>query len=109
VDEHRPSRKEHGMSKLIQGNPWVFVVVQDPGGNEQFLGQHDEEKNVSFIPTFLEKEEAQECLKQLTREEGHNYEIQAIQYEELARSSFEHGFVLFILNGAGQVLEKIRP
>lgn len=32
------------MSELIQGNPWVWVVVQDPGGNEQFLGQYDEEK-----------------------------------------------------------------
>jgi len=97
------------MSKLVQGNPWVWVVVQDPGGNEQFLGQHEQEKEVSFIPTFLEKEEAQQCLKHLTREEGHKYEIQAIQYEELARSSSEHGFALFILNGAGEVLEKIEP
>ena len=30
------ARKEHIMSKLIQGNPWVWIVVQDPGGNEQF-------------------------------------------------------------------------
>lgn len=97
------------MSKLVQGNPWVWVVVQDPGGNEQFLGQHEQEKEVSFIPTFLEKEEAQQCLKHLTREEGHKYEIQAIQYEELARSSSEHGFAVFILNGAGEVLEKIEP
>lgn len=97
------------MSKLVQGNPWVWVVVQDPGGNEQFLGQHDKEKEVSFIPTFLEKEEAQQCLNHLTREEGHKYEVQAIQYEELARSSSEHGFAVFILNGAGEVLEKIEP
>ena len=97
------------MSKLVQGNPWVWVVVQDPGGNEQFLGQHEQEKEVSFIPTFLEKEEAQQCLNHLTREEGHKYEIQAIQYEELARSSSEHGFAVFILNGAGEVLEKIEP
>ena len=97
------------MSKLVQGNPWLWVVVQDPGGNEQFLGQHDKEKDVSFIPTFLEKEEALECLEHLTREQGQKYEVQAIQYEELARSSFEHGFALFILNGAGEVLEKIKP
>ncbi len=97
------------MSKLVQGNPWVWVVVQDPGGNEQFLGQHDKEKDISFIPIFLEKEEALECLEHLTREEGQKYEVQAIQYERLARSSFEHGFALFILNGAGEVLEKIKP
>ncbi len=97
------------MSKLIQGNPWVWVVVLDPGGNEQFLGQHDKEKDVSFILTFLEKEEALECLKHMTLEEGQKYEIQAIQYEELARNSVENGFMLFILNGSGEILEKIKP
>ena len=97
------------MSKLIKGNPWVWVVVIDPGGNEQFLGQHDKEKDVSFIPTFLEKEEALQGLKHLASEEGHKYEVQAIRYEELARDSAENGFMLFILSGAGKVLEKIRP
>ena len=96
------------MSKLVQGNPWVWVVVQDPGGNEQFLGQYDKEKDISFIPTFLEKEEALECLEHLTREEGQKYEVQAIQYEELTRNAFENGFALFILNGAGEILDKIK-
>ena len=97
------------MSKLIQGNPWAWVVVLDPGENEQFLGQHDKEKNISFIPTFLEKEEALEGLTHLTIEEGHKYEVQAIQYEELARDSAKNGFMVFILNSAGEVLEKIKP
>ena len=97
------------MSELIQGNPWVWVVVQDPEGDEQFLGQRDEEKGESFIPTFLEKEEALKCINLLSTEKGRKYEVQAIQYEELARSSAEHGFMLFILNAKGEILEKIKP
>lgn len=97
------------MSNLIQGNPWVWVVVLNPGGNEQFLGQHYKEEDISFIPTFLEKDEALECLDHLTRDEEKKYEVQAIQYEELARDAVDHGFMLFILNGAGKVLEKITP
>ena len=97
------------MSNLIQGNPWVWVVVQDPGGDEHFLGQLDKENNVSFILTFLEKEEALECIKHMGLEEGEKYEVQAIQYEELARNSVENGYMLFILNGAGKILEKINP
>jgi len=97
------------MSSLIQENPWVWVVVLDPGGNEQFLGQHYKEEDISFIPTFLEKDEALECLDHLTRDEEKKYEVQAIQYEELARDAVDHGFMLFILNGAGKVLEKITP
>jgi len=97
------------MSTLIQGNPWVWVVVLDPGKNEQFLGQHYKEEDISFIPTFLKKEEALECLDHLTRDEEKKYEVQAILYEELARDAAEHNFMLFVLNGAGEVLEKIKP
>jgi len=97
------------MSKLILENPWVWVVVLDPGGNEEFLGQHYKDEEISFIPTFLKKEEAVECLDHLTRDEEKKYEIQAIQYEELARDAAEHKFMLFILNGTGEVLEKITP
>jgi len=97
------------MSKLIQGNPWVWVVVLDPGENEQFLGQYDQEKEVSYIPTFLEKEEALQSLEHLAREQEHKYEIQAIQYEELARNAAENGFALFILNRKGEILETIKP
>ena len=97
------------MSTVIEGNPWVWVVVLDPGKNEQFLGQHDQEDDISFIPVFLDKEEALQALNRLAREEGHRYEVQAIQFEELASSSAEHGFMLFILNAEGEILEKIKP
>ena len=97
------------MSKLIQENPWVWVVVMDPGANEQFLGQHYKEEDISFIPTFLKKEDASECLDHMTRDKEKKYEVQAIQYEELVHDAGEHKFMLFILNGAGEVLEKITP
>ena len=97
------------MSKMVQGNPWVWVVVMDPGENEQFLGQYNQEEEVSYIPTFLEKEEALQSLENLAREQGHEYEVQAIQYEDLARNAVENGFMLFILNAKGEILEKIKP
>ena len=97
------------MGTLIRGNPWVWVVVLDPGGNEQFLGQHYKEKDISFIPTFLNKEDAVECLDHMIRNKEKKYEIQAIQYEELAHEAAKHKFMLFILNGAGEILEKITP
>jgi len=97
------------MSKLIQGNPWVWVVVLDPDGKEQFLGQQYKKEGISFIPTFLEKEEALEGLDHLIRDEEKKYEVQAIQYDELARDASKHKFMLFVLNGAGEILEKITP
>ena len=95
------------MGKLVEKDQWVWVVVQDPGGNEQFLGQHDQEKNESFIPTFLEKEEAQQGFTLMTIEKGHKYEVQAILFEDLSRRAAENEFMIFILNGSGEVLGKI--
>jgi hypothetical protein len=97
------------MNKLINEDKWVWVFIQDPGGNEQFLGQHDEDKNISFIPTFVEKEQAQECLNFLVREKDQKYEVQAIHYDDLIHRSAENGFMIFILNGQGEVIDKIKP
>ena len=95
------------MSKLIKDEQWVWVVIQNPGGNEQFLGQKDEEKGLSFIPIFLEKEEAEQGLTLMAREEGRKYEVQAILFEDLCQRASENGLMLFVVNAKGEVLEKI--
>ena len=97
------------MNGMAEQNPWVWVAIQDPGGNEQILGQHDRESNIDFIPAFLEKDDASQALPHLIQETGKTYEIQTIRFNELARQARENGFVLFILNAAGHILEKINP
>lgn len=94
---------------MIQNDQWVWVVVQDPGGNEQFLGQRDGTEGVSFIPVWLEKDAALDGLKLLARDQGHKYEVQAIQYDTLAPKAAEAGFSLFVLDASGKILEQITP
>ena len=94
---------------MIQHDQWVWVVVQNPGGNEQFLGQRDETEGISFIPVWLEKDAALDGLKLLARDQGLTYEVQAIQYETLAPRAAEAGFRLFVLDASGKVLEQIAP
>jgi hypothetical protein len=93
----------------IKDETWVWVVVQDPGGDEQFLGQIDAKKNCSFIPAFYQKEDAQQCFIQMHRQKGQKYEIQAIFFDELAKDAAKNGFVIFMLNAEGEILEKIQP
>jgi hypothetical protein len=64
---------------------------------------------VSFIPLFLEKDAAGQCLPFLAREKGLKYEIQAILYEDLMEYVRKHHFMIFILDGAGKILERISP
>jgi hypothetical protein len=97
------------MKNLQQKDQWVWVVVQDPGGKEQFLGQHDKLENISFIPVFRTREEAQQCFINMARRKNCKYEIQAILLEELAKDAAVSGFAIFLLNENGEILEKIKP
>jgi len=97
------------MNKEIKPDTWIWVVVQDPGANEQFLGQLDENKSESFIPAFYQKEEARQCLIQLKTEKGKKYEVQAIFFDKLAEDAAKNNFMIFILNAEGEILKKIKP
>jgi hypothetical protein len=97
------------MKNKLTSDTWVWVVVQNPGAEEQFLGQHDQDQDVSFIPAFFEKEEAQQCLIHMATRKGDKYEVQAILFGELARDAAKNNFMIFMLKGNGQILEKISP
>jgi len=97
------------MSNEQVEDQWVWVVVQDPGEKEQFLGQHNVQENISFIPAFHSKEEAQQCLMDMPRQKGRKYEVQAILFEELSIDAAANGFMIFLLNENGEVLERIKP
>ena len=97
------------MSQLIQGDPWVWVIVQNDGAVEQFAGLHDEQDRTDYIPCFIEKDQAQSCLINLPRERGMRYEIHAVQYTNLVRDSAAGGFMIHVINGSGEILERIDP
>ena len=90
----------------LKKDTWVWVIVQAPGANETFLGQYDEVDDLSFIPAFLEKQDALEVLEKLDRNRDKEYEVQAIKYELLTRHGEEKGFFVFILNSRGEILSR---
>jgi hypothetical protein len=97
------------LSDALKADQWVWVMVQNPGGKEEFFGLHDSGEKASFIPVFLEKEIALQCFINLPRDPGKKYEAQAILYEDLAEQSSRNGFSLHLLDAEGRVIEKIRP
>ncbi len=95
------------MSTHIHKHQWIYVVVQDPETNPQYLGQHDDQNDVSFIPIFLEKEDALMCINLMARDKQKKYEVQAIMHEELTEHAVTGGFHIYVLNKSGEVIEKI--
>ena len=97
------------MHNELNADTWIWVVVQDAGGNEQFVGQHNEETNVSFIPAFYQKEDAEQCLIHIPRQKGKKYEVQAVLFEDLSQDASKNGFNIFMLSAEGDILQKIVP
>lgn len=97
------------MKDAQETHQWVWVVVQDPGGKEQFVGQNDKLENISYIPVFHTKEEAQQCFLNMARQKKCKYEVQAILFDELAKDAAASGFMIFLLNENGEILERIKP
>ena len=97
------------MKKKFNDETWIFVIIQNPGGNEQFFGLHDEESDVSYIPAFENKDAAQTCLINLPTQKGTKYEIQAIMHGDLTRDAFANNFLIFVLDEDAKIIKKIFP
>jgi hypothetical protein len=95
------------VNKLIKNDQWIYVLVHGAEGDEQLLGQQDEQTGRSFIPVFLKKEDALMNMNLLAREKGRKYEVQAMLYEDLLERIAGQGFALFVLNESGEIMEKI--
>jgi hypothetical protein len=85
---------------------WIWIIVQDPGDNESFLGQYDEVNDVSFIPAFLKKQDALDVLEKLDRDKDKKYEVQTIKYGLLTGYGEEKGFAVFVINSMGEILNR---
>lgn len=97
------------MRNKLDDATWIFVVVQDPSGKEQFLGLHDEKTDISYIPAFHNRDDAISCLIHLPAQKGIKYEVQAIMYGDLSRDALENNFSIFLLDGDGKIIDKIFP
>lgn len=97
------------MKKEITATSWVYVLVQNPGGAEQIVGQHDMESEIAFIPMFLDKDSAMQGAVHMVKEKGKKFEIQAIIYEDLASYAAREGFMIFVLNAEGRITDKRVP
>lgn len=85
---------------------WVYVVVCEPEGNATFLGLHNAEKKIDFIPAFETKDDANECFLSLPREKGRKYEIQAVLLDELFSDAEKNGFVVAMVDNDGRLINE---
>ena len=90
----------------LEKDTWLWIIIQDPGGNEMFLGQFDKNKDISFIPAFFDKGDAKASLHIINKDDAMKYEIQAIKYGLLEQYCKENNFVVFICNASGEILSK---
>lgn len=93
------------MAENEKNTGWVYVFVVNPGKDESFLGLHDAEQNIHFIPAFRTKEEANDCFLNLPREKGRKYELQAIHIEELHAAAASGNYAVAMVDQDGKIIK----
>jgi len=91
----------------IEATTWLYVAIEKTGADDRIVGQTDTEHDVSFIPAFLNRDAAQQAMYQMHLEKKKKYEVQAIIYEDLARHAVQGGFLVFVLDEDGKVMERL--
>lgn len=91
----------------IDAGTWLYVAIQKTANSEQIVGQTDSEHDISYIPAFQSKETAQQAMFHLHLEKKSKYEVQAIICEDLVRYAQDGGFVIFVLDEDGKVVERL--
>lgn len=96
------------MTDRPKAEQWVYVAVEEPGGKERFVGLHDKKTDISYIPAFEKKEDALSCLVNMPRRKK-KYEVQAVMFDLLCRDARQNGFLIFMLDGEGKIVQRIEP
>ena len=94
------------MADRANAEGWVYAVVCTQENNNHFLGLHNAEKDIDFIPVFESREAANDCFLQLPREKGKTYEVQAVHIEELYEDAEKNGFSVALFDEDGAVVKK---
>ena len=97
------------MPQKFKDDTWIYTVITNPGQDENLLGQYDADAEISYIPFFLEKDHATQGLLQLEVERGTRCEVQALLFEDISQTARDNGFLLYLLDETGNVLDKIAP
>jgi hypothetical protein len=97
------------MNTTFKDDEWIWAIVQDPEKNPQYLGQHDEQKDVSYIPIFKDKDHALRCMNLFKKDKSLKYEPQAVFFGELVKDAKKNDFLIVLLDEEGNILEWIKP
>ncbi|MBW2059930.1 MAG: hypothetical protein JRI95_00040 [Deltaproteobacteria bacterium] len=97
------------MSETTELPEWLWIVIEKDGELERLFGQHEQEKDVFFVPAFNSQEDGQACLQYLQKMPERKYEIHAMRSAEVINTIEPYNYQLFILDSHGQVLESLAP
>jgi hypothetical protein len=88
---------------------WVWVIVQHPEKKAQYVGQFDQQNGVSYIPAFLKKDDALQCMTRIVTDKSIPCEVQAVCFGDLAHDAAQNGFTVLILDEDGRMVSKPNP
>lgn len=97
------------LTRLWAGLEWVWVIANPIDDNrDSLLVMEDEPSGFRFIPAFESREAAETLKPKLCgAQPSKNYEVQAINLEEVARFAVKEHLDIMLLGEDGRILAQM--
>lgn len=94
------------MEKVPNQSDWIHTIICSRDEMQYYMGMHDSESNVDFIPVFKQREDAETCLQSLDQKPGIDYQVMAVLHTELAKNCSDKNYSVALVDHSGKIIRQ---
>ncbi len=85
---------------------WLHVIVCSRDEQEYYMGLHDSNSDVDFVPVFQSREDADICLQSFSRKPGIGYQVMAVLTAEIIKNCSDRNYLVALVDQRGTILRQ---
>lgn len=85
---------------------WLHVIVCRKDEQEFYMGMHDKNDNVDFVPVFESRDDAESCLESFGKQPGIRYQVMAILSSELIENCTDRNYLIALVDKHGAIIRQ---
>jgi len=94
------------MSKESNQPDWLHVIVCSRDEQEYYMGLHDNNSGVDFVPVFESREDADSCLQSFGKNPGIGYHVTAVLTAEIVKQCSDRNYLIALVDQNGAIIRQ---
>lgn len=100
-------RKNGGnMQQHAQQSDWLHVIICSKDEQQYYMGMHDKDSDIDFVPVFASREDADQCLLSLGQKNGIRYQVEAVFTTEILKNCSDRSYLVALVDKDGKIIKQ---